>query len=102
MAKLKVGDTYEGPLAIFDDESVDGVHGYYALDEDGKELLEQAGKPVRLMQVDLAPGDDEDGSERYVVADKNDPSQQIPSEGNGVVELEPDNVKGKTDTGLGG
>lgn len=69
--KHKVGDVYKGPMAVFDGEEVGHVHGFYALDETGKQLL----KPlVRLMHVDLAPGDDDDGKQEFRVAGKNHPS----------------------------
>jgi hypothetical protein len=104
MAKetFKAGSTYRGPLAIFDDEQVDGVRGFYALTKDGKELLKHRGKPVRLTQIDLAPGDPDNGDERYVIAEKDGPMQLNARPNDGVIELEPENVRGKTDVSPGG
>lgn len=79
--RFKVGDVYEGPMAVFDGEQVNHVHGFYALTDDGKELR----KPlVRLMHVDLAPGDSHDGSQEFRVAGKNDP----PTARGNIVEFE--------------
>jgi hypothetical protein len=99
--KLNVGADYDGPRAIFDDEEVGGQRGFYALEKDGRTLLKQGGKPVRLMQVDLAEDNPEDGLEKYVVAGKNDPMQTRAGSGN-IVELRPDQVRGKTEAGVGG
>lgn len=89
------GEKYTGPKGIFDGEEVDGVLAHYALTEDGKGLLLRGGKPVRLMQVDLAPLDENDGSEEYLIAGPKDPPQRSGR----VVELEPENVKGASRTG---
>lgn len=70
---LKRGDLYEGPKAVFDGEEVGHRHGFYALTGDGKELLKNRGKPVRLTQVDLSPGNEYDGAEEFRVAGPDDP-----------------------------
>lgn len=93
---LKQGARYTGPKAIFDDESVGFVKAFYALDKTGKELLKQRGKPVRLVHVDLAPGDPEDGTEEFRVAGPSDPPQI--QDGN-PVELKPENLQGAADVG---
>lgn len=73
--KMKPGSVYDGPKAIFD---VDGVVAHYAIDEDGN-------PGARLVQIDLAPEDPDDGSEEYRIAADEDPPQ-ITS----LVELEVD------------
>lgn len=93
-SKLKQGDVYEGPMAVFDDASVGHLKAFYALTEDGKSLLKVGGKPVRLTHIDLAPGDATDGTQEFRVAGKNDPPQQLA--GN-VVELEPENIQTAAD-----
>lgn len=87
---MKSGEIYKGPKAIFSGPEVGHVVAHYALDKEGN-LLERNGEPVRLVQIDLAPGDPEDGSEEYRIAGKDDPPQKS---GN-VVELEPDTVHAK-------
>jgi hypothetical protein len=99
--QLKVGADYDGPKAIFDDEQVGGERGFYALEKDGRTLLKQGGKPVRLTQIDLSPGDPENGLEKYVVAGKNDP-MQLNARAENIVELRPDQVRGAAGVGLGG
>jgi hypothetical protein len=99
---LKAGSKYSGPKAIFDGEEVDGILAFYALDQDGKTLLKQNGKPVRLMQVDEAPGDPDDGSESFYVAAKGDPAQKTTRDEGNLVELEPEEAQGAATAGLGG
>lgn len=70
--KLKPGDLYEGPKYI---DTIDGVTAHYA---------DTPGGPVRLVHIDLAPDDPQDGSEEYRVAGPDDPASIT---GN-VVELE--------------
>lgn len=94
------GDEWAGPRAIFDGAEVGFARAHYALTPDGKRLLLVRGRPVRLVQVDLAPGDPADGSERYVVAGKDDPPQRAidgtaPKQG-GTVSLDVEPVEGKT------
>lgn len=75
MARLTEGSTYKGPMAIFDGDEVDFVKAFYALTSDGKDLLLQGGKPVRLVQIDLAPDNADDGKQRFIVAGKKHPPQ---------------------------
>lgn len=92
--KFKVGEAYDGPMAVFDGEEVGHVHGFYALTDDGKELR----KPlVRLMHVDLAPGDDDDGNQEFRVAGKNDPPT-IRSDK--LVEFEAEEIQGAADVSI--
>lgn len=86
------GAVYDGPMAVFDGEEVGFVKAFYALDKSGKNLLLKSGKPVRLVHVDLAPGDDDDGSQEFRVAGPKDPPQI--AEPQNVVELEPDTPQG--------
>jgi hypothetical protein len=78
--KLKAGDLYEGPKAI---DTIDGVTAHWALTKDG---------PVRLVQIDLAPDNPDDGSEEYRIAGDDDPVQETPQS---VVELEVEEVHGQ-------
>jgi len=80
--KLKPGDLYEGPKYI---DTIGGLISHWADTPDG---------PVRLVQIDLAPDDDDDGSEEYRVADDSDPVQQPTN----VVELEVEEIQGQTST----
>jgi hypothetical protein len=80
---------YKGPKAIFDGEEVGFVKAHYALDADGKNLLLRGGKPVRLIQVDLAPDDPDDGREEYLIAGEKDPPQIDKGR---LVQLEPENI----------
>jgi len=80
--KLKPGEIYDGPKAILTDE--DGLTAHYALDKDGEPI-------ARLVQIDLAPDDPDDGSEEYRVAGDDDPVQHT---GN-VVEFEVDEIHGQ-------
>ena len=77
---------HKGPRAI-----VDGR--FYPLSKDGEIQLD---KP--LVQIDLAPGDPEDGSERFVFAGKHDPPQMIDADS--IVELEPDTATGRGKAGI--
>lgn len=87
---------YSGPRAVFDGEEVGYVRAFYALDADGKQLLLRGGKPVRLIHVDLAENDPDDGSEEFLVASEKDP----PQVGKGrLVTLEPESVKVATKAG---
>lgn len=85
--KLNPGDLYEGPKAI---ATVDGVTAHWAIDEEG-ELL------ARLVQIDLSPGDPNDGAEEYRIASDADPAQTTVD---ALVELEVEPVKGKTTSGV--
>lgn len=76
--KLKPGDLYDGPKAI---DTIDGVTAHYALTKDG---------PVRLVQIDLAPEDPDDGSEEYRIAGPDDP----PTQAGNIVELEVEEIHG--------
>lgn len=93
------GDEWTGPHAIFDGAEVGFAKAHYALTPDGKRLLLVRGRPVRLVQVDLAPGDPTDGSEKYVVAGRDDPPQRAidgtaPTQGS-TVSLDVEPVEGK-------
>jgi len=78
--KLKAGDLYEGPKYI---DTIDGVTSHWADTKDG---------PVRLVAIDLAPDNPDDGSEEYRVAGDDDPVQGTPQS---VVELEVEEVHGQ-------
>jgi hypothetical protein len=78
---------YKGPMAVFDGEEVGFVRGFYALDEEGKNLLMRGGKPVRLIQVDLVPDDPDDGKQEFKIAGPEDPPQIDKGR---LVDLEPD------------
>ena len=82
--KLKPGDLYEGPKGI---DTIDGVTAHWALTKDG---------PVRLVQIDLAPDDPDDGSEEYRVASDDDPVQV----GDRIVELEVEDIHGQASSGV--
>ncbi len=85
---MKAGSLHKGARAIFNPPDV-AVSGFYAIDK--------AGKPgQRLVQVDLAPDDPDDGSEEFRIASKNDPAQVSGK----IVDLEPDelNATGKAGT----
>lgn len=66
---VEPGSTWNGPAAYSTDPHI-GRPGYYALTEDGQEILEPH---VMLTYVDEAPGNDEDGSGHYEVADLDKP-----------------------------
>jgi hypothetical protein len=84
--KLKPGDLYTGPKAILTDE--DGLTAHWAISDKGEPL-------ARLVQIDLAPGDPDDGSEEYRVAGPDDPAQSRPDN---LVELEVDEIHGSAST----
>lgn len=88
---------YTGPRAVFDGEEVGFVKGFYALDSEGKSLLLRGGNPVRLIQVDLAPDDPDDGKEEFLIAGPKDPPQSAKGR---IVELEPEAASGKAKAGL--
>lgn len=89
------GEKYTGPKAIFSGEEVGHVTAHYALDEDGKGLLLRSGKPVRLVQIDLAPDDPDDGSEEYRIAGPKDPPQVAGR----IVDFEPEAAHSSTRAG---
>lgn len=62
--QLNPGDLYEGPKSI---QTIDGITAHYAETEDG---------PVRLVQIDLAPDNPDDGSEEFRIAGPDDPGQE--------------------------
>jgi hypothetical protein len=80
---MKPGDLYEGPKYI---DTIDGVTAHWADTKTG---------PVRLVQIDLAPDDPDDGSEEYRIASDDDPVQETPVS---LVELEVDEIHGQTST----
>ena len=79
---LKPGSLYEGPKSI---QTIDGITAHYADTKNG---------PVRLVQIDLAPDNEDDGSEEYRVAADDDPVQEPLN----IVELEVDEIQGQTST----
>lgn len=94
------GSEWTGPHAIFDGAEVGFARAHYALTPDGKQLLLVRGRPVRLVQVDLAPDDPADGSEGYLIAGKDDPPQRAvdgtaPKDGR-TLSLDVEPVEGKT------
>jgi hypothetical protein len=80
--KLKPGDLYEGPKYV---ATIDGVTSHWADTKTG---------PVRLVHVDLAPDDPDDGREEYRIASDDDPVQEVGS----YVDLEVDEIQGQTST----
>jgi hypothetical protein len=87
---------YEGLKAFANGAEVGHVPAFYALTEDGKDFLRRGGEVVRLIHIDLAPDDPDDGNEKFLIAGKDDPPTI--TEGR-LVELEPEQVKGKTGVG---
>jgi hypothetical protein len=87
---------YTGPRAYVTGEEVDHVPGFYALDEEGRSLILRGGKPVRLIHVDLAPEDPDDGREEYLIAGPKDPPQSTRGR---LKELEPERVTSTTKAG---
>jgi len=83
------GTVWTGPAAYFDGNGPPEPGlvwpGFYALDVDGKSLRRPV---VRLVSVDDAPGDPEDGAWHLEVAGPNDP----PHRGGNVVPLEADAI----------
>lgn len=67
------GERYEGPAAWCDGPEVGFARGPYALTADGKDLLRPL---VRLVMVDDAPGDPDDGACHYEIAGPNDYPQK--------------------------
>lgn len=63
------GQKWDGPAAYSTDPII-GRPGFYALDEDGRQLLDPA---VMLTYIDEAPGNDEDGSGHYIVVNPDEP-----------------------------
>jgi hypothetical protein len=80
----KPGTEWDGPNAYVTDYGLVDRPGFYALDEDGKELLDP---PVRLVMVDDEPGD-EWGTRCHleVASDKDPPMKQAER----IVDLEAD------------
>jgi len=62
--RTMVGNPWEGYACYSTDPQI-GRPGYYALEDDGKTIREPH---VMLTWVDEAPGDDDDGSGHYEVA----------------------------------
>ena len=67
------GTVYNGPASFFNDVGVVPWPGFYALDDEGKNLRLP---PLRLVAVDDAPGDPDDGAWHLEVAGPNDPAQR--------------------------
>lgn len=71
--RLKPGDEWRGPRAWTTDfPDTVPCPGFYALTPDGSTFLRPL---VRLIQIDLVPGDPEDGSEKFIVAGPKDRAQ---------------------------
>lgn len=85
------GDIWDG-LFCYTTDPVHGRPGYYALEDDGKTVVNP---PVLLTHIDLAPGDDHDGRGVWVVVDVEEPyfSHAPAHERGNYVNLEA-NVKG--------
>lgn len=77
------GYVWEGPACYTDDYTAVQRPGFYALTEDGKNLIQP---PLRLVYIDDAPGDPTDGSGHYEVASATDPVQKW-NTGQPIVEL---------------
>lgn len=90
------GMLWTGPAAYTMDYSIVDKPGFYALTEDGKEFRRPL---VRLVMVDDAPGNDEDGSCHLEVASSSDPAQM--HRGLRVVSLSTE-VEGTSDVAAGG
>lgn len=67
------GTVWAGPAAYYDDATVNYRRGFYALTDDGKQIRRPL---VRLVAVDDAPGDPDDGSWHREVAGRHDPPQR--------------------------
>jgi hypothetical protein len=76
---LKPGDLYTGPKSI---DTIDGITAHYAETKNG---------PVRLINIDLAPDNPEDGRVEYRVAGPDDVFQEPTV----YVDLLPDMIHGK-------
>lgn len=73
-----MSNVYDGPSAYIDadEAALRGiVPGHYALTPDGKSLLRRGlrKRPVRLVMVDDAPGNAQDGACHLEIAKKGDP-----------------------------
>lgn len=79
--RVRRGSRYDGPAAYCDDYALVPRPGFYALDKTGKNV----NRHVRLIYVDDAPGDPDDGSGHYEIAGRKDPVQRG---GDRVVQLE--------------
>lgn len=63
------GSVWYGPLCYSTDPEI-GRPGFYGLDEEGHMTLDP---PVLLTHIDEAPGDPDDGTGHWIVADPNEP-----------------------------
>ncbi len=70
---LTAGDRYDGLACYCEDPSAVSRAGYYALDDDGRELVQP---PLRLVAIDDNPGNPTDGSWHLEVAADDDPAQK--------------------------
>lgn len=70
---FKPGDRYEGLAVWTTDYTLVDKPGFYALAEDGRQLLDP---PLRLVGIDETPGDPDDTSWHLVVAGSTDPAQR--------------------------
>lgn len=66
------GSPWDGFAAWCSDSSVDHRAGFYALTDDGRDLLRPL---VRLTMIDDAPGNPENGACHLVVSGPDDPPQ---------------------------
>lgn len=70
-ARFRPGQLYTGPVAYADEDGSRRLPlAYYALSADGKELRRPL---LRLVAIDDAPGDPEDGAFHYEIASAGDP-----------------------------
>jgi hypothetical protein len=89
----KPGTVWEGSAAFCTDYALVKRPGFYALSDDGKSFR----KPLlRLVMIDDAPGDDEDGACHLEVAGNEDPPQRAGR----VVDLS-SATNGSADVGVG-
>lgn len=79
---MNPGDLYTGPKHI---DTVDGITAHYADTPEGL---------VRLVQIDLAPDDPDDGAEEYRIAGPDD----VFPEATSIVELEIEDIIGSAST----
>lgn len=99
--RLVPGEVYEGPASWTTDYSIVDKAGFYALAEDGKTFMQPL---LRLVAVDDAPGDPDDGSWHLEVASPHDPPQRAATgeeiEARKTVDLEANPV-GESEVNLG-
>ncbi len=82
----KAGTRYDGPATYCDDYAAVPRPGFYALHVERDGSARRINPRLRLVYVDDAPGDPDDGSGHFEVAGKRDPVQRP---GERVVDLGP-------------